>query len=78
MPFFSWPPLMGLLDELSCSIKVLPVQTDMWSFSPLEAVPDTTGMKPLQLQRVQLNCDVKTTLSSAYNQPLLINANLII
>ena len=68
MPFFSWPTLMGLQDELaslSCSIKVFPVQRDMWSFPYLEAVPDTTGIKPLQFQRVQLNSDVNNTLSSA-------------
>lgn len=68
MPFLSWPLLMGLQDELeslSCSIKIFPMQKDMWSFPHLEAVPDTTGMKPLQLQRVQLNSDVNNILSSA-------------
>lgn len=81
MPFFSWPPLMGLQDELaslSCSIKVFLVQKDVWSFPHLEAVADTTGIKPLQLQRVQLNSDVNNTLSSAWHQFLLININLII
>lgn len=68
MLFYSWPPLMGLQDELAslfCSIKVFPVQKDTWSFPHLEAVPGTTGMKRLQLQRVQLNTDVNNTLSSA-------------
>lgn len=34
---------MSLQDELasfSCSVKGLPVQKDMWSFSNLEAVPN--------------------------------------
>lgn len=36
-------------------------KTCMWSFPHLEAVPDTIGMKSLQLQRVQLNSDVNNT-----------------